>query len=234
MVVGESPSYRPSVSFEIEKIIGISVMNEETRYRVQWASSWVNARDLVGCQELIHKFLLQQEQDQQQELQQQQQQTSKGLKQRKRQPNKHQKPKQQQQQKRQQQQQLQQNDGSGEYLSSGDVLDSKIPDDAALEIDIHTTNNNTDDDPHDSQLCHNRDNLSDSDGSYIDEHSEAQTFVMVKLEIPDVEPGEINLDSTTTTKNRSAVKRKMSATSSERQEKERRMCGVWKCCGRFY
>ena len=107
-------------------------------------------------------------------------------------------------------------------MFSGDVvLDSKIPDDAALEIDIHTTNNTTDDDSHNSQLFHKRDYLSDSDGSFIDEHSEAQTFVMVKLEIPDVEPGENNLDNTTTAKNLSSVKRKMSATSSERQEKAR-------------
>ena len=57
--------YRPSVRFEVEKIIGVS---SDGNYQVQWAPAWVSKFHLVGCEHLIQEFLQQQQQQQQQQL----------------------------------------------------------------------------------------------------------------------------------------------------------------------
>ena len=51
---------RPSVSFEVEKIIGMSIGSDNVRnYHVQWAPTWVSGLNLVGCEHLIQHFLQQ-------------------------------------------------------------------------------------------------------------------------------------------------------------------------------
>ena len=62
---------RPSVRFEVEKIIGVS---SDGNYQVQWAPAWVSKFHLVGCEHLIQEFLQQQQQQQQQKPQQKKQQ----------------------------------------------------------------------------------------------------------------------------------------------------------------
>ena len=48
---------KPSVCFEIEKIIGVSISEENVRsYQVQWAPTWVTCLNLVGCERLIEEF----------------------------------------------------------------------------------------------------------------------------------------------------------------------------------
>ena len=61
----EIPSMRPSVSFIVEKIIGVSSGDGNMKnYQVQWAPTWVSSSNLVGCQHLIQEFINQQQQDQ--------------------------------------------------------------------------------------------------------------------------------------------------------------------------
>jgi len=52
-----SSGSRPHVSFEVEKIIGIS---SDGNYQVQWKPAWVSKFHLVGCEHLIEEFLLEQ------------------------------------------------------------------------------------------------------------------------------------------------------------------------------
>ena len=51
---------KPSVRFEVEKVIGISIDSNSRTYQVQWAPSWVSGYHLVGCEHLIQQFLQQQ------------------------------------------------------------------------------------------------------------------------------------------------------------------------------
>jgi len=48
---------RPHVSFEVEKVVGIS---SDGNYQVQWAPVWVSKFHLIGCDHLIQEFLQQQ------------------------------------------------------------------------------------------------------------------------------------------------------------------------------
>lgn len=49
---------RPSVFFEVERIIAISKGDGDFKtYCVQWAPSWVTGAQLAGCQHLINEFL---------------------------------------------------------------------------------------------------------------------------------------------------------------------------------
>lgn len=53
---------RPTVSFEIQKIIGVSTGDGNVRnFQVQWAPCWINDAHLVGCEKLIQEFLNQTE-----------------------------------------------------------------------------------------------------------------------------------------------------------------------------
>jgi len=71
----EVPSMRPSVSFVVEKIIGVSSGDGNMKnYQVQWAPTWVSSSNLVGCQHLIQEFINKQQEQQYQELLDQQQQ----------------------------------------------------------------------------------------------------------------------------------------------------------------
>ena len=48
---------KPSVSFEVSKIIAISANDGRCRsYQVQWAPSWISELQLVGCEDLIKTF----------------------------------------------------------------------------------------------------------------------------------------------------------------------------------
>merc|ERR1712096_376816 len=48
----------PSVCFQVDKIIGVSVGTGNTRnYQIQWAPTWVSAVHLVGCDDLIAAFV---------------------------------------------------------------------------------------------------------------------------------------------------------------------------------
>lgn len=50
--------HTPSVSFQIEKIIGVSKGSGNVHtYQVQWAPCWVSGIHLVGCEKLIKEFL---------------------------------------------------------------------------------------------------------------------------------------------------------------------------------
>ena len=49
--------FPPSVCFQVEKIIGVSVAAGNVRnYQVQWAPTWVSGLHLVGCDDLIASF----------------------------------------------------------------------------------------------------------------------------------------------------------------------------------
>jgi len=48
---------KPHVSFEVEKVIGISFEGNCRRYQVQWAPVWLSSFHLVGCEHLIQEFL---------------------------------------------------------------------------------------------------------------------------------------------------------------------------------
>ena len=63
-------SFKPSVRFEVEKIIGVS---SDGNYQVQWAPAWVSKFHLVGCEHLIQEFLQQQQQQSQTQAQPRQQ-----------------------------------------------------------------------------------------------------------------------------------------------------------------
>jgi len=54
------PSIRPSVCFEVQKIIGVSFSNDGTtrNFHIQWAPTWISDAQLVGCEELINKFMI--------------------------------------------------------------------------------------------------------------------------------------------------------------------------------
>lgn len=54
---------KPSVCFEIQKIIGISCDGNVRNYQVQWAPTWISGIQLVGCEHLIDDFLNKQCQD---------------------------------------------------------------------------------------------------------------------------------------------------------------------------
>ena len=48
---------RPSVCFEIEKVIGVSIGTGNTcTYQVQWAPAWVSGYHMIGCEHLIQEF----------------------------------------------------------------------------------------------------------------------------------------------------------------------------------
>ena len=48
---------KPSVCFEVRKIIGISTNDGNCKtYQVQWAPSWISGFHLVGCEDLIEQF----------------------------------------------------------------------------------------------------------------------------------------------------------------------------------
>ena len=53
------PCISPSVCFVVEKIIGVSggLDGNTKNYCVQWAPTWINGSNLVGCQHLIEEFL---------------------------------------------------------------------------------------------------------------------------------------------------------------------------------
>jgi len=48
---------KPHVSFEVERVIGISFEGNCRRYQVQWAPVWLSSFHLVGCEHLIQEFL---------------------------------------------------------------------------------------------------------------------------------------------------------------------------------
>merc|ERR1711962_1150451 len=75
MEISTASNSRPHVSFEVEKVIGIS---SDGNYRVQWAPAWVSKCHLVGCEHLIQEFIQQTAEKtlQCQQQQQQQQQTT--------------------------------------------------------------------------------------------------------------------------------------------------------------
>jgi len=51
------PCMRPSVCFEVQKIIGVSFGHGNTRnYQVQWAPTWISSTNLIGCEHLIDDF----------------------------------------------------------------------------------------------------------------------------------------------------------------------------------
>jgi len=55
---------RPSMCFEIEKVIGVSIGTGNVRtYQVQWAPAWVSGLHLVGCEHLIEEFLQKQSEE---------------------------------------------------------------------------------------------------------------------------------------------------------------------------
>ena len=54
--IGSKP--RVSFEFEVEKVIGIS---SDGSYHVQWAPTWVNKFQLLGCQHLVDEFLRRQQ-----------------------------------------------------------------------------------------------------------------------------------------------------------------------------
>jgi len=57
-----SPSACISFTFSVEKIIGISVDDENvTNYKIQWSPTWISSFNLRGCEKLIQEF--QQEQN---------------------------------------------------------------------------------------------------------------------------------------------------------------------------
>jgi len=57
----DSPSACLTFAFAVEKIVGISIDDENnTNYEVQWAPSWVSSPSLRGCEKLIEEFLQQQ------------------------------------------------------------------------------------------------------------------------------------------------------------------------------
>merc|ERR1712045_816874 len=54
----DTPSACISFTFAVQKIIGISVDDENTtNYHVQWAPSWINSCNLKGCEKLIKDFI---------------------------------------------------------------------------------------------------------------------------------------------------------------------------------
>ena len=52
---------KPRVSYEIEKIVGVSIDGNVRSYKVQWAPTWVSSFHLIGCDKLISEFLQQKE-----------------------------------------------------------------------------------------------------------------------------------------------------------------------------
>ena len=58
---------RPSVRFEVKKVIGVS---SDGSYQVQWAPAWVSKFHLVGCEHLIEEFHQQQKEQEEHLLQQ--------------------------------------------------------------------------------------------------------------------------------------------------------------------
>ena len=53
---------RPSLCFEVEKILGVSDENGSSpQYHIQWAPLWVSGSQLVGCEHLIRQFIRQQQ-----------------------------------------------------------------------------------------------------------------------------------------------------------------------------
>ena len=55
--MSKAPCIRPSVCFEVQKIIGVSIGEGNTRnYHVQWAPTWINSTNLLGCEHLIDEF----------------------------------------------------------------------------------------------------------------------------------------------------------------------------------
>ena len=63
----QMPNFRPSVCFEVEKVIGVSMGDGNVKsYQVQWAPTWVSGVNLMGCEHLIEEFLKQQREQQQQ------------------------------------------------------------------------------------------------------------------------------------------------------------------------
>lgn len=49
---------KPSVCFEVVKVIGVSMgIDNRKNYQVQWAPSWVSDSYLVGCEQLVEDFL---------------------------------------------------------------------------------------------------------------------------------------------------------------------------------
>merc|ERR1712241_1171854 len=67
---GVVASVRPSMSFEIEKILGITCEGNLVNYRIQWAPVWVTASHLVGCEQMIEEFKQQQRLKLQQQIKQ--------------------------------------------------------------------------------------------------------------------------------------------------------------------
>lgn len=54
-------NFRPSVCFEVQKVIGMTIGTGNVKnYQVQWAPTWVSDLHLVGCEHLISEFLQQQ------------------------------------------------------------------------------------------------------------------------------------------------------------------------------
>jgi len=57
----DGPSACLSFTFAVEKITGVTVDDENNaKYEVQWAPSWVRSCNLRGCEKLIEEFLQQQ------------------------------------------------------------------------------------------------------------------------------------------------------------------------------
>ena len=51
-------NFGPSVCFQVQKIIGVSIGDGNTRnYQVQWAPTWINSANLLGCEHLIDEFV---------------------------------------------------------------------------------------------------------------------------------------------------------------------------------
>ena len=49
----------------MEKIVGIALdERNQTIYKVQWVPSWVQADQLLGCEQLVSQFLLNQQSQQ--------------------------------------------------------------------------------------------------------------------------------------------------------------------------
>ena len=59
MMEAPSEANKPRVSYEIEKIVGVSIDGNIRSYKVQWAATWVSSFHLIGCDKLIHEFLQQ-------------------------------------------------------------------------------------------------------------------------------------------------------------------------------
>lgn len=56
----EHNAVRPSVCYEVQKIIAIKGEGMLRTYQVEWAPTWISGTHLVGCDDLIQQFLGQQ------------------------------------------------------------------------------------------------------------------------------------------------------------------------------